>query len=101
LDGSDHAGLLALIDKIRARAAQKLGTVPRVVSCSLALIKMDFGIDKPSNFAVRALTTSSWVVGSSMGMSPGLVPFRNVVCQRLGQSKQGLRIPALDRSKMP
>jgi transposase len=33
LDGSDHAGLLALIDKIRARAAQKLGTVPRVVSC--------------------------------------------------------------------
>ena len=43
---------------------------------SSALIKMEFGIDKPSNFAVRALTISSWVVGSSMGMSPGLVPFR-------------------------
>jgi hypothetical protein len=43
---------------------------------SSARIKMEFGIDKPSNFAVRALTISSWVVGSSMGMSPGLVPFR-------------------------
>jgi hypothetical protein len=43
---------------------------------SSALIKMEFGIDKPSNVAVRALTISSWVVGSSMGMSPGLVPFR-------------------------
>jgi len=43
---------------------------------SSALIKMEFGIDKPSNFAVRALTISSWVVGSSMGMSPGFVPFR-------------------------
>ena len=43
---------------------------------SLALIKMEAGIDKPSNFAVRALTISSWVVGSSMGISPGLAPFR-------------------------
>ena len=33
LDGGDHAGLLALIDKVRSRAAQKLGTMPRVVSC--------------------------------------------------------------------
>lgn len=33
LDGGDHAGLLALIAKIRARAAQKLGSEPRVVSC--------------------------------------------------------------------
>ena len=29
LDGGDHAGLLALIDKVRSRAAQKLGTMPR------------------------------------------------------------------------
>jgi hypothetical protein len=43
---------------------------------SSALTKMEVGIDKPSNFAVRALTINSWVVGSSMGMSPGLVPFR-------------------------
>jgi hypothetical protein len=43
---------------------------------SLALIKMEFGIDKPSNFAVLALMIRSWVVGSSTGMSPGLVPFR-------------------------
>ena len=43
---------------------------------SSALINMECGIDKPSNFAVRALTISSRVVGSSMGMSPGLVPFR-------------------------
>lgn len=33
LDGGDHAGLLALIAKTRARAAQKLGSEPRVVSC--------------------------------------------------------------------
>src|ERR1700754_3389414 len=33
VDGGDHAGLLALIAKIRARAAQKLGSEPRVVSC--------------------------------------------------------------------
>lgn len=33
LDGNDHAGLLTLIAKIRARAAQKLGSEPRVVSC--------------------------------------------------------------------
>jgi transposase len=33
LDGGDHAGLLALIDKIRARAAKKLGSAPQVVSC--------------------------------------------------------------------
>jgi transposase len=33
LEGGDHAGLLALIAKVRARAAQKLGSEPRVVSC--------------------------------------------------------------------
>ena len=33
LEGGDHAGLLALIAKIGARAAQKLGSEPRVASC--------------------------------------------------------------------
>jgi transposase len=33
LEGGDHAGLLVLIAKIRARVAQKLGSEPRVVSC--------------------------------------------------------------------
>ena len=33
LDGGDHAGLLDLIEKVRRRAADKLGSVPRVVSC--------------------------------------------------------------------
>lgn len=33
VEGGDHAGLLALIAKIRARVAQKLGSEPRVVSC--------------------------------------------------------------------
>lgn len=33
LEGGDHAGLLALIEKIRARAAEKRGAEPRVVSC--------------------------------------------------------------------
>jgi transposase len=33
LEGGDHAGLLALIEKIKARAAAKLGSAPRVVSC--------------------------------------------------------------------
>lgn len=33
LEGGDHVGLLALIEKVRARAAQKLGSAPRVVSC--------------------------------------------------------------------
>jgi transposase len=33
LDGGDHAGLLALIEKVRARAALKLGSRPAVVSC--------------------------------------------------------------------
>jgi len=33
LEGGDHAGLLAQIEKVRGRAAQKLGSVPRVVSC--------------------------------------------------------------------
>jgi transposase len=33
LEGGDHAGLLELIEKVRARAAEKLGSVPRVVSC--------------------------------------------------------------------
>lgn len=33
LDGGDHAGLLALIEKVRARATLKLGSPPAVVSC--------------------------------------------------------------------
>jgi transposase len=33
VDGGDHAGLLELIGQVRARAAKKLGSVPRVVSC--------------------------------------------------------------------
>jgi len=33
LEGGDHAGLLALIDRVRARAARALGGVPAVVSC--------------------------------------------------------------------
>lgn len=33
LEGGDGAGLLALIEKARARTAEKLGSSPRVVSC--------------------------------------------------------------------
>lgn len=33
LEGGDHVGLLELIEKVRRRAADKLGSVPRVVSC--------------------------------------------------------------------
>jgi transposase len=33
LDGGDHAGLLVVIEKVRARAALKLGSQPAVVSC--------------------------------------------------------------------
>jgi transposase len=33
LEGGDHAGLVALIGKVKARAAEKLGSAPRVVSC--------------------------------------------------------------------
>ena len=33
LEGGDHAGLLALIDKVRARATEKLGSAPQMVSC--------------------------------------------------------------------
>src|SRR5882757_2854613 len=33
LEGGDHAGLLALIASIRARAALKLGSAPKMVSC--------------------------------------------------------------------
>ena len=33
VDGGDHAGLLALIDRLRDRAARKLGAVPAVASC--------------------------------------------------------------------
>ncbi len=33
LEGGNHAGLLDLIEKVRRRAADKLGSVPRVVSC--------------------------------------------------------------------
>jgi transposase len=33
LEGGDHAELLALIERSRARVVEKLGSVPRVVSC--------------------------------------------------------------------
>jgi len=33
LEGGDHAGLLALLASVRARAAGKLGSTPKVVSC--------------------------------------------------------------------
>jgi transposase len=33
LEGGDHAGLLALIDRVRERAARVLGAFPAVVSC--------------------------------------------------------------------
>jgi transposase len=33
LEGGDHAGLLELIEKVRRRATEKLGSVLRVVSC--------------------------------------------------------------------
>ena len=33
VESGDHAGLLALIDRLRERAARALGTVPAVVSC--------------------------------------------------------------------
>jgi transposase len=33
IEGGDHGELLALIEKIKARAAEKLGSAPRVVSC--------------------------------------------------------------------
>jgi transposase len=33
LEGGDHGGLLELIEKVRRRAVEKLGSVPRVVSC--------------------------------------------------------------------
>jgi transposase len=33
LEGGDHAGLLALIARVRAKAAEKLGSALRVVSC--------------------------------------------------------------------
>src|SRR6195256_1242236 len=33
LEGGDHAGLLSLLEGTRARAAGKLGSAPKVVSC--------------------------------------------------------------------
>lgn len=33
LEGGDHSGLLALLESIRVRAAGKLGSAPKVVSC--------------------------------------------------------------------
>jgi transposase len=33
LEGGDHAGLLALVDRVRERATRALGAVPAVVSC--------------------------------------------------------------------
>jgi transposase len=33
IEGGDHAGLLALLESVRARAASKLGAAPKIVSC--------------------------------------------------------------------
>jgi len=33
LEGGDHGGFLALIEKVKARAAEKLGSAPQVASC--------------------------------------------------------------------
>src|SRR6476659_888446 len=33
LEGGDHAGLLGLLQQVKARAALKLGAAPKVVSC--------------------------------------------------------------------
>jgi transposase len=33
IEGGDHAGLLALLESVRARAAGKLGSAPKIVSC--------------------------------------------------------------------
>jgi transposase len=33
IEGGDHAGLLALLESVRARAAGKLGLAPKIVSC--------------------------------------------------------------------
>jgi hypothetical protein len=66
---------------------------------SFALTKMDFGIDKPSNFAVRGLTTSSWVVGSSTGMSPGLVSFRGSSCLQATAAPAGVGAFVLARKR--
>src|SRR6266702_8709176 len=33
LEGGDHAGLLALFDRMRERGARALGAVPAIVSC--------------------------------------------------------------------
>jgi len=33
VQGGDHAGLLALVDRVRDRVVQRLGAVPAVVSC--------------------------------------------------------------------
>jgi hypothetical protein len=41
---------------------------------SFAPIMIDIGSVRPSDFATRLLTTNSKVLGSSIGMSPGLVP---------------------------
>jgi hypothetical protein len=66
---------------------------------SFALTKMDFGIDKPSSFAVRGLTTSSWAVGSSTGMSPGLVPFRGSSCLQATAARAGVGAFVLARKR--
>jgi hypothetical protein len=42
---------------------------------SFALIRIEAGRVRPNDFATRALMINSRKVGSSIGMSPGLVPF--------------------------
>jgi transposase len=52
LEGGDHVGLVALIESIRARAALKLGSAPKVVSCYEA------GYD---GFWLHRLLVAAWI----------------------------------------
>ena len=58
---------------MQVSAETEMGFGYSINSC--ALIRIDVGRVMPSDFAARALTISSRSVGSSIGMSPGLVPF--------------------------
>ena len=81
--GPDHMRAFAKVKRPCFNTLDfEAGSGVRAPSCdcysitSSAPSKMEVGIDRPSNFAVRPLTINSWAVGSSMGMSPGLAPFR-------------------------
>jgi hypothetical protein len=54
----------------------------------------DCGIVRPSAFAVLRLMTSSNVVGSSIGKSPGFAPFRTLSTYRAARRNESLRLGA-------